>query len=147
MSPDTPAETVRRFLDEVWNAHDLERFPEFVSPDVRFHPPRGPSRDHDQYRAMARDFLAAFSDLRFEVERIAAEGPLVAVQLVIVGTNDGPFRGRRASGRAVRVAGRPWARVENGRIVEFWQVFDELGMLYQLGHVTDASLFGHAPPE
>lgn len=139
-----PERTFRGFLEDVWNAHDLERFPEFVSPNVRFHPPRGEAVAYDAYLAMARGFLAAFPDLRFDVERVAVDGPLVAAHLVISGTNDGPFRGRPATGRRVRVAGRPWARVE-GRIVEFWQAFDELGMLHQLGHVPDAALLGHAP--
>jgi len=130
-----PADVVRRFLDEVWNGRDLAAFPRFVSEKVRFHPPRGEPRTYPQYLEMARDFQRSFSDLRFEVERVAADGPLVAVQLVITGTNDGPFRAWGPTGRSVRVVGRPWARVEEGKIVEFWQLFDEYGMLQQLGHV------------
>lgn len=135
---------LRAFLEDVWNRHDLAAFPKFVSSDVRFHPPRGPPRDHAGYLAMARDFLAAFPDLHFEVERVVEDGERVSARLVITGTNLGPFRGRAATGRAVRVVGQPQARVVGGQIVEFWQLFDELGMLHQLGHLDDATLLGHA---
>lgn len=138
----TPEEVLRRFLEEVWNAHDLEAFPRHVSPDVRFHPPRGDSKDHAQYLRMATEFLEAFPDIHFEVGPLVSQGDTAAVQLVITGTNWGPFRGREATGRTVRVEGRPWCRVADGRIVEFWQLFDELGMLHQLGHLTDATLLG-----
>lgn len=149
-APSTPPparEVMRRFLANVWNERKLDIFPTYVSPRVRFFPPRGPSRDYAQYLAMARDLLAAFPDLRFEVEDVVGEGASAAARLIIVGTNDGPFRGAPPTGRRVRVVGHPWCRVEDGRIVEFRQLFDELGMLHQLGRVTDASLFGHAPPE
>ena len=139
-----PGETLRGFLEEVWNARRIDRFSEYVAPDVAFHPPRGPPRDHAQYRAMAEEFQRAFTDLRFEIGPLVQQGDLVAVRLIITGTNDGPFRGRDATGRRVRVEGRPWARVREGRIVAFWQLFDELGMLHQLGHVRDASLLGPA---
>lgn len=148
-APTTPPparEVMRRFLENVWNARNLDLFPTYVSPRVLFHPPRGPARDYAQYLAMAREFMGGFSDLRFEVAEVIGEGPHAAARLVIAGTNDGPFRGHPASGRRVRVVGQPWCRVEEGRIVEFRQLFDELGMLHQLGRVTDASLFGHAPP-
>lgn len=140
---------MRRFLDEVWNAHRLDRFPAHVSPRVRFHPPRGPPRDYHGYLEMATDFLRAFPDLRFTVQHAAASGDRASARLLIEGTNDGPFRGRPPTGRRVRVVGQPQCRVEDGKVAEFWQLFDELGMLHQLGHVEDAGLLaGHAaPPE
>jgi predicted ester cyclase len=141
------AAVMRRFLDDVWNAHDLDAFPAHVSRAVRFHPPRGPSRDYEGYLEMARDFLRAFPDLRFTVDRVTADGDVASARLLIEGTNEGPFRGRSPTRRRIRVVGQPQCRVEHGRIVEFWQLFDELGMLHQLGHVQDASLLaGHAAP-
>lgn len=142
----SPAAVLRRFLDEVWNAHDLDAFPRFVSRDVRFHPPRGEPRAYDAYLAMAREFLQSFPDLHFTAERIHGDATHASTRLVIEGTNDGPFRGRAPTGRRVRVIGQPQCRVEGGRIVEFWQLFDELGMLHQLGHVEDAALLGASDP-
>lgn len=133
-------ETLRRFLDDVWNAHDIDAFPRYVSQSAILHPPRGEPRDYDGYRAMARAFMAAFPDLRFDIESISGALDVAAARLRIRGTNDGPFRGRAATGKRVDVVGQPQCRVHDGQIVEFWQLFDELGMLHQLGHVTDATL-------
>lgn len=138
----SPDALVRDFLEQVWNERRADRFAEFVSPDVRFHPVRGDARDHAHYDAMRAAFVAAFPDLRFDIQRTVTEGDLVAVELIITGTNDGPFRGRPATGRRVRVAGRPWARVKDGQIVELWQIFDELGLLHQLGYFPDMGLLG-----
>ena len=140
----SPAETLHGFFEEVWNARRLDRFDAYVAPDVAFHPPRGPARDAAQYRAMAQEFQAGFPDLRFGIEALVARDDLVSARLLITGTNDGPFRGRAPTGRRVRVVGQPWCQVREGRIVAFWQLFDELGMLHQLGHVADATLLGHA---
>ena len=145
------AETIlRRFLEDVWNKHDLDAFPEHVHEKARLHPPRGPARDHAQYRQMAEEFLQAFPDLRFTIEHVIATEEHASARLLIEGTNTGPYRGRAPTGRRVRVIGQPQCRVRDGMIVDFWQLFDELGMMHQLGHVDDAALLGHsgasAPP-
>ncbi len=142
------ATVLRRFLEEVWNRHDLSAFDRHVHPDVRFHPPRGPSQNYAAYLAMATDFQRAFPDLHFEVERIFHEGEYAAARLVITGTNAGPWRGRGPTGRSIRVIGQPQCKTRDGLIVEFWQLFDEISALHQVGHISDASLLGHgAAPE
>lgn len=137
-----PAAVVRRFLREVWNERDLDAFAKHVDPGVRFHGARGPSQGYQQYLDMATDFQRAFPDLHFDIRHVFAERDLVATRLIITGTNGGPWRGRPATHRKARVVGQPQARVKQGRIVEFWQLFDELGMLHQAGHIADHSLLG-----
>ena len=140
----TDAETVlRRFLEEMWNKHDLASFATHVHADARLHPPRGRARDHAQYRHMAEEFLKGFPDLRFTIADITGAGDRASARLIIEGTNTGPYRGRAPTGRRVRVVGQPQCRVQDGKIIEFWQLFDELGMMHQLGHVSDATLLGH----
>lgn len=130
-----PGRLLQGFMDEAWNKRDLAAFPRYVSESVRFHPARGDTLDFQGYLALARAFQAAFTDLRFETERMVTDGAHATARITITGTNDGPFRKWGPTGRRVRVVGRPWCRVEDGKIVEFWQLFDELGMLQQLGHV------------
>ena len=137
---------MRRFLEEVWNAHRLDLFAHHVSPGVRFHPPRGPPRDFKGYEEMAADFLRAFPDLRFTIQHLHGRGDRASARLLIEGMNDGPFRGRPPTGRRVRVVGQPQCRVEDGKIAEFWQLFDELGILHQLGHLDASLLGGHTAP-
>lgn len=130
------------FLENVWNAHDLGRFPEYVSPHVRLHPPRGEAVGFDGYRRMAEAFLLAYPDLHFDVAKVVVDGDEASARIRITGTQTGPWRGLLPSGRRVAVVGRPWCRVRDGKIVEFWQLFDELGMAAQAGHVPDERLLG-----
>lgn len=124
-------ETLGRFLDETWNAHDTARLEGWLSPGFVYH-----ARDGDkgvaEYLAMARAFLAAFPDLRFEVlDAIEREG-LVSVRLRITGTHGGAWRGRAATGRRIDVQGRPWFRFRDGRLAEVWPLWDEAGAMEQL---------------
>lgn len=129
---------VRAYFDEMWNRRDLSTFDRFVAKDVRYHGPRGPPKGHDEYRAMAAAFFAGFPDLRFDVEEAVEARGLVALRIRITGTHRGDWRGAPASGRRMDVQGRPWLRVQDGKVVEVWSLFDELGAMQQLGAVPDA---------
>lgn len=142
MTTQDTADVLRNFLRDAWNERDLDAFAKYVSPDVRFHGARGPTIGYQQYLEMATDFQRAFPDLHFDIQHVIAEGEHASVRLIISGTNDGPWRGRPPTHRKARVVGQPQVRVKDGKIVEFWQLFDELGMLHQIGHVPDHSLLG-----
>jgi predicted ester cyclase len=127
-------ERVREYFDRVWNAHDLSTFDEFVSPDVLYHPPRGREKGYAGYRDMAERFMRAFSDLRFEILDAVEEDGLVALRIRIRGTHDGgEHLGVQPTGRRVDAQGRPWLRVRDGKVVEVWSLYDERGMLEQMG--------------
>ena len=84
-------------------------------------------------QASGRALRAAFPDLAVRVDRIIAEGDLVAVHWSSTGTNSvalGMFPG---NGRRVTIDGMSFFRFENGRIVEEWSAYDNLTMLQQLG--------------
>lgn len=135
----TEAEDVlRAFFEDLWGARDLSRFGEFVSKDVKFHRPSGEVADFDGWRKSATGLLTGLPDIRMEVEATASAGDVAAARIWMIGTHRGELHGHAPTGRAMRVQGRPWARVRDGRIVEFWSLFDELGMLRQLGLLGDA---------
>ena len=133
MTEESPADVLRAYFDEVWNAHDLDRFDEFVAPDVKFHRPDGGVIGRDEWLAHVRSFMAGFPDIRISIEAAVEDGDTVAARITMSGTNTGERHGRPPTGKRMSVQGRPWARVRDGRIVEFWSLFDELGMLEQLG--------------
>ena len=61
-----------------------------------------------------------------------AEGDVVVTRWYGTGTQDGELPGIPPAGREVHVPGIWWQRLENGKIVESWQVWDTLVMLQQL---------------
>jgi predicted ester cyclase len=93
---------------------------------------------YDGYRAMAAAFFAGLPDLRFEIEEAIEVDGLVALRIRITGTHLGPWKGVAPTGRAVDVQGRPWLRVRDGKVVEVWSLYDELGALRQIGAAPTA---------
>jgi predicted ester cyclase len=67
-----------------------------------------------------------------------AEGDLVTHHWSFTGTNVGDLGDVKATGRQVTVSGIDIFRVKDGRITDFWQQFDQLGMLRQLGVIPAA---------
>jgi predicted ester cyclase len=57
----------------------------------------------------------------------------VAVRFIIRGTHTGSFFGIPASGRPIVVAAHVLMRVADGRVNELFGIFDEAGLLKQIG--------------
>jgi steroid delta-isomerase-like uncharacterized protein len=68
---------------------------------------------------------------------VAASGDAVAVEGLWTGTNTGPFGPFEPSGRTVSM---PWINNlhfnDDGKIVKVSVLYDQLGVLSQLGHLT-----------
>jgi predicted ester cyclase len=84
-----------------------------------------------------------FSDLRWEIHEVVAEGELVAVHTTMSGVHTGRYTkyapdgtvvvDRPPSGRAFATTQSHWFRVADGQIVEHWANRDDLGTATQLG--------------
>lgn len=127
---------VRAYFDKMWNAHDLGTFDEFVSPEVRYHPPRGPEKAYAGYREMTAAFFEGIPDLHFDIDEMVEARGLVALRIRITGTHRGVWHGVPPTGRRIDVQGRPWLRVADGRVVEVWSLFDEIGAMRQIGAIS-----------
>jgi steroid delta-isomerase-like uncharacterized protein len=127
---------VLRYVEEVWNRHNLDAIDSLVSPDYVNHA----ATTEDYRRGGARHIwvwlLSVFPDHRFDVEHIAADGDMVAVLGTMVGTHEGELVGIAPTGRRVVARQAHWFRVEEGKLTEHWAVRDDLGMLQQLGVMT-----------
>ena len=62
-----------------------------------------------------------------------AEGDLVVAHAKSTGTMKGEFVGMPPSGKTATWEAIHITRIKNDKIVEHWQVQDQLGMLQQLG--------------
>ncbi len=72
----------------------------------------------------ARQTLAAFSDVTFDIEEMTAEGDRVVTRIRGTSRHTGEFRGVPPSGREVELCGVVTSLVRNGRIVEEWRSLD-----------------------
>ena len=91
-----------------------------------------PLAGHQQF---ARVFYAGFPDIRHTFDDIVADDDRVAVRFTLRGTHQGDFMGLPATGRTVTIPAVAVIRVSDGRAVELRAVFDEMGLMRQLGVV------------
>lgn len=102
-------------------------------PEYRAHLGGGPAMPREGHEGFARAFYAAFPDMHHEIAEVFATGDRVLVRFVLHGTNTGPFFGMPATGRAVTVPAHIVLHVADGKVTALFGIFDEAGLLRQLG--------------
>ena len=125
---------VRREIEEVFSAQgDLDVAYEIFAPEYVGHPEdvRGP----EGAKEMARMYRNAFPDVQLSIEDQVAEGDKVVTRWIGSGTHQGEMMGIAPTGNQVRVDGMTISRIEDGKIVEEWDIYDALGMMQQLGAI------------
>lgn len=125
---------IQAFNDGDMAAEAAARAPDFVAHVVGMPQPL----DNASWLGFIGGFLTGFSDVRLEIEDIAAEGDRVAVRWTLHGVHTGPFMGIPPTGRTVRVAAMEFNRLAGDRVAEHWVQLDQLGLLQQLGAMPPA---------
>jgi predicted ester cyclase len=83
--------------------------------------------------------MLPFSDHHIKITDIVAEGDQVAIRVETGGVHSGEWEGVPPTGKSWTNRGMGLARVdEDGKIIEFEFIFDELGHLKQLGATITA---------
>jgi steroid delta-isomerase-like uncharacterized protein len=135
MSTETNKAIIRRFFEEAFDKGNLAVIDEIVAPDqVNGGPgalpgmPSGPEGS----KMLITAYRSAFPDLHFTIDQQIAEGNTVVTRWTAHGTHNGELAGIPATGKRATVVGLGVDRIENGKIVESWGLFDQFGMLQQL---------------
>ncbi len=125
---------VRRLFDEVLNGGRLDLLDALIAPGyVENSPAPSQAAGAAGVKAKIEGLRRAFPDVRFVLEELVGEGPIVAARYHWKGTHEGPFLGIPPTGRRVSVRGMDFYRFADGWLVEHWDNVDEFGMLSQLG--------------
>ena len=136
MSTEDNKALVRRFFEDVWNKHNLALIDELFSPDyVEHRPVPGMPPTRDGFKQLASMFWSGLPDGRIDVEDQVAEGDMVVTRWTSRATHTGELMQIAPTGKQVVVAGIHINRVVDGKLVQSWVQFDQLGMLQQLGVV------------
>lgn len=142
MSAQSNLATARRVIDKAWNGRDLSILDEVMSEDLVTHDPAEDRDLHglDELRERMRTYQEAMPDMKVRIEDELASGNLVAMRWSVKGTNDGEFAGNPPTHREVKITGLSMERFDSeGRIVETWDQWDNLGMMAQLGMVPETA--------
>lgn len=119
----------RRWFDDVINRRDLTAIDEVYAEDYVHHGPGGVDlRGRDAARAFAAAILAASNDRHAVVQDQVAEGDRVVTRFTSTGHRTGVFRGVAPTGKLWTTTGIDISRIENGRIVEDWEITAHSGL-------------------
>ena len=131
---------IRRWFEEVWNKGRMEAIDEMASPDVIGHG----QAQHDtdiglkEFRTFAESLRTAFPDFKVTIDQVIEQGDKVVARWTTVMTHKGEFLGVAPTGKKVTITGTSIQRIVDGKIVEGWDNWDQLGLLVQIGAVNPA---------
>ena len=137
MSAEDNKALVRRYVEDAWNKHNPAVVDQIYAADFVDRSPDIPGIAHtrDGLKQFMGVYLRAFPDADITIEDQLVEGDRVVTRWTGRGTQTGEFMEMPPSGKKVAVPGVQIDRFSGGKIVEEWTLFDQLGMLQQLGAV------------
>lgn len=122
-------------------ANDQDTLNELVASDVAAYHANSPSNREQLFQSIGM-FSAATSDRHFSIEDQVAEGDKVMTRCTWQGTHTGNFMGQPPTGQQIKVSAFFAHRIQAGKIVELWSLFDQLSMMQQLGLVPPPQYAG-----
>jgi predicted ester cyclase len=124
----------KNLIEKGFNQKDLAAFEAYFSPALNDHAlPPGLPEGFEGRKMFYSAFLAAFPDIHLHVEDLFAEGDKLVTRWSAQGTHTGELMGIPPTGRKATIGGIAIDRFENGQSVEHWEIFDQFGLMQQLG--------------
>jgi steroid delta-isomerase-like uncharacterized protein len=141
--PGDLSEASRKLLEQSFNEGNFELIDQLVAAGAVNHDPATPAqmrnlRGPDVLKQMASMYRAAFPDLRITVDDVIAADDKVVLRWHSEGTHRGELAGLAPTGAHGSVTGISIDRWKDGKVIEAWAEWDNLGLARQLGA---------APPE
>jgi steroid delta-isomerase-like uncharacterized protein len=127
---------VSRWFEEVWTNGRAELIEELLAADSSVYGLGPDLHGAAAFKPFYAAYRTAFPDVAVRIDDVIAEGDIVAARWTATGTHQGDGLGFPATGKKVRFTGMVFVRVANGKMIEGWNSFDQLGMLQQLGVVN-----------
>jgi predicted ester cyclase len=133
----------RRLLEETFNEGNLALADELIAQEAENHDPATPIelrglRGPEQFKRTVAMYREAFPDVRMIVDDVISSGDKVVLRWHSEGTHRGELSGLAPTGARASVTGISIDRWQEGKVVEAWVEWDNLGLARQLGA---------APPE
>jgi len=125
---------VRRWF-EAFNRGDLNAGAQLLDEGHVLHAPGADARGPEGWKQFAAMYRMAFPDCELLIEDLLADGDRVVTRFTARGTHRGVLAGIQPTGRQVTVPCIMISQVSNGKVVESWETFDQLGMFQALGTI------------
>jgi steroid delta-isomerase-like uncharacterized protein len=111
---------------------------EVYTADLVWHEPDQDVRGYEGARQFVSMYKTAFPDLHVTVQDVIAEDNRVVTRYTVRGTHQGEIEEfGPPTNRRLELEGITIHRIEDDKIVEEWERYDNLGILQQLGLVPE----------
>ena len=126
---------IRRWFEEVWNNGRMDAIDEMASPDVIGHGQAQHATDIGltEFKPFVRALRSAFPDMKVTIDYVIEQGDKVVARWTSTMTHRGEFLGIAPTGKKATITGTSIQRISDGKIVEGWDNWDQLGLLVQIG--------------
>jgi predicted SnoaL-like aldol condensation-catalyzing enzyme len=127
MSPPENKLIAQRLMEEGWNQRNFAVVQNLVGPEHVFHDPSGPQlgTGPEAYINRMKLYVGAL-EAHFTIEDLIAEGDRVVVRWSVRGRHN------------LNLTGITIHRFKDGKILESWGNWDQLGMMQQLKEVRNS---------
>lgn len=133
---------VRNVFDAI-NGRNLDAAIAAFAPDYVWQGPGGQQAfGPEGWRELVNTYIKAFPDMQLSIEELVAEGNKVVTRFTGHGTFQGELAGAAPTGRRVNVPIVMISRIENGKIAEDFEMWDQLAMFQDMGAL--AAITAHA---
>jgi steroid delta-isomerase-like uncharacterized protein len=133
------AEDNKTLARRSWEVVDnLDLVDEVYAKDVVWHEPDQEIHGSEEAKQFVAMYKTAFPDLNVTVEDVIAEGDKVVTRVTIRGTHQGAIEEfGPPTGKKVEIKDITIHRIEDGKIVEEWERYDNLSIMQQLELVPE----------
>jgi steroid delta-isomerase-like uncharacterized protein len=114
----------RRFVEEIFNARNIEAAKNFVTPDIIYHGIAEEVRGLEDFKKWVGEDLSAFSDMRITILDEIEEQNKVAIRWNLKTTHEKDFADMAASHKKIEIEGTEFLHFEKDKIKEGWTVFN-----------------------
>jgi steroid delta-isomerase-like uncharacterized protein len=118
---------------EAWSEGDIDALMEVYSPDFVFHSQTGQDNSLEDAIYALKQHMVTWPDRKFSVEDIFVKGDKIVSMTTFRATHTVDVEGLPATGKKVEMRSIGIIRIENGKIVESWNVEDNMTFFKQLG--------------
>jgi len=123
----------KQWIIGIWDRGEFELMKTIGSENYAFTTPTDGEMRGQTFREFVAAVRAAFPDLNNTIESQLAEGEFVVTRGTTRGTHKGAFGEIGATNKPVAIPWVMFTRIQDGRVLEDWEIYDALGMMKQIG--------------
>lgn len=134
-----PKALISTFIEEAFNNGNLSILDDTIHPDYQFSSPDSRMNGIGQLKEFIQSFRTAFPDLKLRIDDILVSDDRTCTSFMLTGTHKENFMGIPPTKKSVAVRGVVISKFEDNKILEEWEILDNLGFFQQLGVVPSLS--------